>query len=143
MNTRKKIALSSILIAVIAVVGYLVWTCVNQLDYLAKTAHETTRWAVIRDSRGNIIAIEPTENEVWSVLRSLLQNQTAMWIGGIVENYDNHWEFRFKPDTIVVAHFTVEGGQSNIQGISEDLNYWTNTWARETYVLARVAEMYE
>lgn len=143
MNTRKKIALSSILIAVIAVVGYLVWTCVNQLDYLAKTAHETTRWAVIRDSRGNIIAIEPTENEVWSVLRSLLQNQTAMWIGGIVENYDNHWEFRFKPDTIVVAQFTVEGGQSNIQGISEDLNYWTTTWAKETYVLARVAEMYE
>jgi len=143
MNTRKKIALLSILIVVIAVVGYSVWTYVNQLDYLAKTAHETTRWAVIRDSRGNIIAIEPTENEVWSVLRSLLQNQTAMWIGGIVENYDNHWEFRFKPDTIVVAQFTVEGGQSNIQGISEDLNYWTTTWAKETYVLARVAEMYE
>ena len=143
MNTRKKIALLSILIVVIAVVGYSVWTYVNQLDYLAKTAHETTRWAVIRDSRENIIAIEPTENEVWSVLRSLLQNQTAMWIGGIVENYDNHWEFRFKPDTIVVAQFTVEGGQSNIQGISEDLNYWTTTWAKETYVLARVAEMYE
>ncbi len=110
MNTGRKIALSSIVIVVIAVVGYSVWTYVNQLDYLAKTVHETTRWAVIRDSRGDIIAIEPTESEIWSVLRSLQQNQTTMWTGGIVENYDSHWGFRFKPDTIVVAAVTVEGG---------------------------------
>ena len=143
MNTGRKTALASIAIAVIAVIGYSVWAYVNQQDYLAKTVHETTRWAVIRDSRGNIIAIEPTENEVWTVLRSLQQNQTAMWIGGVVEEYDNRWGFRFKPDTIVAAQFTVEGGQSNIQGISEDLDYWTTTWAKETYVLARVAEIHE
>jgi len=143
MNKGKKTALASIVIVVIAVVGYSVWTYVNQLDYLSKTVHETERWAVIRDSKGDITAIETIENHVWNALRSLHQNQTAMWIGGIVEDYDNKWGFRFKPDTIIVAHFTVEGGQSNIQGISEDLDYWINTWAKETYVLARVAEMHE
>ncbi len=66
-----------------------------------------------------------------------------MWIGGIIEEYNNKWAFRFKPDTIVVAQITIEGAQSNIQGISSDLNYWVNKWAKETYVLAKVTEIYK
>ena len=143
MNKVRKTALASVVIIAIAVVCYAVWIYVNQLDYSSKTLHETERWAVIRDSKGDIIAIETTGDQVWSVLSSLHQNQTAMWIGGVVESYDNKWGFRFKPDTIVIAQFTVEGGQSNIQGISGDLDYWINTWAKETYVWARVAEIHE
>jgi hypothetical protein len=65
-----------------------------------------------------------------------------MWIGGVVETYYNKWGFRFKPDTIIVAQVTIEGAQSYIQGISGDIDYWINTWAKETYVLARVIEVY-
>ncbi len=66
-----------------------------------------------------------------------------MWIGGIIELYNNKWGFRFKPDTIVVAQITIEGAQSNIQGISEDLDYWVNVWTKEAYVLANVVEIHE
>ena len=66
-----------------------------------------------------------------------------MWIGGIVEEYDNYWGFRFRPDTIIIAEITIEGAQSNIQGISEDLNYWMNVWKKQAYVLAKVSEIHE
>jgi hypothetical protein len=66
-----------------------------------------------------------------------------MWIGGIVEKYDNYWVFRFRPDTIAVAEITIEGAQSTIQGINGDLNYWINVWSKETYVLSRVIEINE
>jgi hypothetical protein len=66
-----------------------------------------------------------------------------MWVGGIVEEYDSYWGFRFSPDSIVVAEVTVEGAQSNIRGISGDLNYWINVWAKEAYVFAEVVEVHQ
>lgn len=108
-----------------------------------KTKHETEKWAVIIDSKEDIIAVETTDLNVWISLRNLHQNQTEMWIGGIVEEYGNHWGFRFKPDTIIIAEITIEGAQSNIQAISEDLNYWINQWTKQTYVLAKVQEIHE
>ena len=66
-----------------------------------------------------------------------------MWIGGVVEEYENKWGFRFKPETIVIAQITIEGAQSNIQGISDELDYWISVWAKEGYVLAKVAEIHE
>ena len=141
--TKIKAAFVSVLVVVVAVGCYLMWTQMNHLDYLSKTMHETDRWAVIRDSKGDIMAVETTDDSIWNVHSALRQNQTAMWIGGDVEEYDSKWEFRFKPETIVVAQFTIEGAQSNIQGISGDLDYWINVWGRETYVLARVVEIHE
>ena len=138
---RRKIVVSGIVVMVFAVSA--IWAYLNYLDYLSKTLHETERWAVIIDSKGDIMAVESTNNDVWSTLESLRQNQTEMWIGGIIEEYDNKWGFRFKPDTIIVARFTVEGGQSDIQGISGDLNYWMNVWAKETYILAKVSEIHQ
>ena len=140
---RNKLILFGVFAIVAVVVGYLVWAYVNHLDYLSKTMHETDRWAVIRDSKGDIIAVETTNHEVWNTLVSLHQNQTEMWIGGVVEEYENKWEFRFKPETIVIAQITIEGAQSNIQGISGELDYWINVWAKEAYVLAKVAEIHE
>lgn len=140
---KKKFILVAVIVIVVIVAGYLIWTYANHLDYLSKTRHETDRWAVIRDSKGDIIAVETPNDEVWNTLGGLLQNQTAMWVGGIIEEYDNKWGFRFNPETIIVAQITIEGAQSNIKGISEDLNYWMNVWAKETYVLAKVAETHE
>lgn len=142
-NMSKRLALASIVVIFVIAVGYSIWAYVNYLDFLGKTVHETERWAVIEDSKGDIIAVETTDNQVWNELRNLRENQTAMWIGGIVEKYNNEWGFHFKPETIIVAEITIEGAQSNIQGISEDLNYWISVWAKETYVLARVTEIHE
>jgi hypothetical protein len=42
---------------------------------------------------------------------------------------------------MVIAEITIEGGQSNIQAISQDLNYWINIWGKQTYVFAKVEEI--
>jgi hypothetical protein len=65
-----------------------------------------------------------------------------MWIGGVVETYYNKWGFRFKPETIIIAEQTAEGAQTWIKGISEDLDYWINTWGTYTYVLGKVVEVH-
>lgn len=138
---RKRIAI--VVIIAITLVGYSVWAYQNHLDYLSKTVHETDRWVVIKDSKGDIIAIETKNSKVWNTLSELHQNQTEMWIGGVVETNNNKWGFRFKPDTIVVAQATIEGAQSYIQGISGDLDYWINTWTNVAYILAKVIEVHE
>ncbi|MCW4031046.1 MAG: hypothetical protein NWE80_01640 [Candidatus Bathyarchaeota archaeon] len=140
---KNKIILVVIIVIALVVVGFSVWVFWTSLDYSGKTKHETGSWAVIKDSKGDIIAIETTNSDVWDTLVDLHDNQTEMWIGGIIKEYNNHWDFRFRPDTIVIAQITIEGAQSNIQGISEDLNYWMNIWTKETYVLGRVIEIHE
>ena len=112
-------------------------------EYFSKTKHESERWAVIQDTKNDVIAVETSGEDIWISLKNLNQNQSEMWVGGIVEEYDNHWGFRFDPDTIITAEITIEGAQSNIQGISEDLNYWINVWTKQVYVLAKVIEIHE
>lgn len=119
-----------------------IWLYTNQMDYSEKTVHETNRWVVISDSRGDIIAVETNDQQIWNTIVDLNKNKTTMWIGGIVQLYGNKWGFRFNPNTIVIAEITIEGAQSNIIGISNDIDYWINTWAKETYVLAQVIELY-
>jgi hypothetical protein len=139
---KQKVLMAGALVLFSVAIGYSIWTYSNHLDYLDKTLHETDRWAVIMDTKRDIIAVETTNNEVWNTLVQLHQNQTLMWIGGVVEEYHNKWGFRFKPETITIAQITIEGAQSNIQGISGDLNYWRNIWRKETYVLANVIEIH-
>lgn len=139
----KKIVLVVILVAVVLVVVFLAVVYLKNNDYSNKTKHETNRWSVIIDSKGDIIAVETSDAEVWDTLTDLHENQTEMWIGGILEVYDNYWGFRFNPDTIVIAQITIEGAQSNIQAISEDLNYWIDTWQTQVYVFAKVSEIHE
>ena len=73
-----------------------------------------------------MLAIETTDTTVWNQLVQLYQNGTEMWIGGEVERYDNKWGFRFNPDTIIIAQFTIEGAQTTISFLSEDIEYWIN-----------------
>jgi heme/copper-type cytochrome/quinol oxidase subunit 2 len=140
---KNKVVLTVVVVIVVVVIGFSVWTYWRSLDHLSKTKHETDSWAVIEDSKGDIIAIETLDPNVWDILVDIRNNETERWIGGIVEEYDNHWGFRFRPDSIIVAQITIEGAQSNIQGISGDLNYWINVWAKETYVLSKVIEIHE
>ncbi|UCH02583.1 MAG: hypothetical protein JSV20_02000 [Candidatus Bathyarchaeota archaeon] len=140
---NKRTIYSVVVLVVIVVASYSAWSYMNHLDYLDKTVHETGIWAVIMDSKGDIMAVETTSDEVWDHLVDLYNDEEERWIGGIVAEYNNKWGFRFKLDTIVIAKITIEGAQSNIQGISGDLDYWINTWANVAYVMASVVETHE
>ncbi|WGM88762.1 MAG: hypothetical protein NUK63_07520 [Candidatus Bathyarchaeum tardum] len=140
MVKKANVAIAMFVIAVVIISTVLVYWNLNQPN---KTKHETGRWALITDSKGDIIAVETNSLQVWSELKNLQQNQTEMWIGGIIEEYNNYWGFRFDPDTIVIAEITIEGAQANIQAISDDLDYWINTWQNEVYVFAKVTEIHE
>jgi len=127
--------LAIIMVAVILSVA--VWA--NYVDSLNAVKHETNRWAVIEDINRDRMAVEPIDDHVWLELVQLNQNGTRMFVGGIVERYDNKWGFRFKPESIRVAEFTAEGLQGTIRYISENIDYWLNGWA---YVSAKVVEIH-
>ncbi len=127
------------IIALVAVVlSFAVWA--TYVDLLNQVKHDTNRWAVIEDVNGDRIAVEPVSDHIWSELVQLNQNGTRMFVGGIVERYDNKWGFRFKPDSVTVAQFTAEGLQATIRDMSLDIDYWLNLgWA---YVGAVVIEIH-
>ena len=137
----KKIFILLVIIFFSIVIGYFLFVSLNNAEYLSKTKHETDNWVVIIDSKEDIIAVETTDPNVSVSFSDLYENQTELWIGGIIEEYDNYWGFRFNPETIVVAEITIEGAQSNIKAISQDLNYWITIWSKPTYVLAKVEEI--
>jgi hypothetical protein len=120
---NQKLGILVVIIVLVAGTSVVIW---NHLDYSSATRHDTNRWAVIRDVEGSILAIETTDSAVWNQLVQLHQNGTEMWIGGIVERYNNKWGFRFNPDTIIIAQFTIEGAQTTIRFLSEDIEYWIN-----------------
>jgi len=91
-----------------------------------------------------VIFLEKEPEEKWHRENgaNMHQDGSEMWIGGLVEEYGNNWGFRFKPGTINVAEITAEGAQTWIADISENTNYWMNTWSKKTYVFARVTEIH-
>ena len=101
--------------------------------------HDTNRWAAIEDYNGDRVEVETARAEVWTQLVQLNQNGSRLWIGGIIERYNNSWGFRFKPETLALAEITAEGSQATIRYISENLNQWLNGWA---YVDAKVTEIH-
>jgi hypothetical protein len=139
----RKTFLLLIIIFSFLIIGIFVLYYWSNADYLSKTKHETDSWAVVSDSKEDIIAVETVDPDIWISLKNLMENQTEMWIGGVVEEYDNFWGFRFKPDTIIIAEITIEGAQSNIRGISQDLEYWIEIWGKQAYVFAKVEEIHE
>ena len=120
---KQRLQIAVLILAITSVGVWLVW---NHMEYLSATKHDTGHWAVIQDIEGSMLAIETTDNIVWNQLVQLHQNGTEMWIGGVVERYDNRWGFRFNPDTIIIAQFTIEGAQTTISFLSEDIEYWIN-----------------
>lgn len=135
--------IASVVVALIAlsIAGHLIWNQIRDSDYQNEIVHETERWAVIQDLKGDRIAVEPSKDEVWDQLVDLNQNRTRLWIGGVVEEYTNKWGFRFKPENVTIAQITAEGLQATIQFIGEDLDYWLDLgWA---YVSAQVTEIHD
>jgi hypothetical protein len=136
---RWRVAVAAVVVVVVVLGGVAVW--VSYIESLnAYVKHETNRWVVIQDVNGDKMAVEPVSDLVWQTLVRLNQNGTEMFVGGIVERYDNKWGFRFKRDSVTVAQVTAEGLQGTISYISENLDYWLNSWA---YVSSKVVEMHE
>jgi len=136
MMLLKRVALLCLIFVIVIVVVVVV---VRDMQVRDSLRHDTARWAVIEDLVGDRIVVEPLSDQVWSQLFSLHQNGSRRWVGGIVEEYDNSWGFRFRPDSIVVAEVTAEGLQTNVRSISEDLDYWKGGYA---YVSALVVEVH-
>ena len=135
---KRYVAVAVFVTMVFVILGVAVWA--NYVDSLNAVKHDTNRWAVIEDSNGDRMAVEPIDDHIWSELVQLNQNGTKMFVGGIVERYNNKWGFRFKPDSVRVAEFTAEGLQATIRYISENIDYWLNLgWA---YVSAKVIEVH-
>lgn len=130
---------SVLVFAILGVIISAVMTSLNS-DTTDPLKHDTARWAVIADVNGDRMAVEPTSDAVWAQLVQMKQDGTELWVGGIVERYNNYWGFRFRPDTITVAEVTAEGLQATIEFISSDIGYWENLgWA---YVSARAVEVH-
>ncbi|MHA2427413.1 MAG: carboxypeptidase-like regulatory domain-containing protein [Candidatus Hermodarchaeia archaeon] len=134
MKTRV-ISVFVILVAVTAVAGWH--------QFLVSATNGTPRLAVIEDSNGHRIAVEPVCDEVWNSLVELYQSGDEMWVGGCVETFltfrpdpNYMWGFRFKPGTIIVAEVTAEGLQATIESISENLDYWLDIG--RAYVFVKV-----
>ncbi len=128
-------------VGVIIVIGVIVYSYGNYLDWLNAVKHETDRWAVIEDVNRDVMAVEPTSDNVWSELVLLHQSDNRMFVGGALGRYSNKWGFRFKPDNIIVAEVTVEGLQATIKHISTELDYWLDLGL--AYVSCRVIQVHE
>jgi hypothetical protein len=114
-------------------------------QFLAAASTGANRLAVIEDSNGHRIAVEPVSDDVWDALVALYQSGGEMWIGGCVEAFltfrpdpNYPWGFRFNPSTITVAEVTAEGLQTTIESISDNLDYWLDIG--QAYVFARVTD---
>ncbi|MGD8564872.1 MAG: hypothetical protein PVF96_00785 [Candidatus Bathyarchaeota archaeon] len=126
----------------------VVLMAIGWLHLLRAAPDETFVMAIIEDTNGDRIGVEPTSSDVWDEFIELYHSKEVMLIGGPVEvfifirpdpNYP--WGFRFKPENVTVAENTAEGLQTTIRGISEDAEYWIRLG--QAYVFAKVVEIHE
>jgi hypothetical protein len=135
-------------ITLIGVVLIIVLVAIGFVHFLGASPDEIFVMAIIEDTNGDRIGVEPTSSDVWDELVELYHSKEVMFIGGVVEvfipiepdpNYP--WGFHFKPETVIVAENVAEGLQTTIRGISEDVDYWIRI--SPAYVLAKVVEIHE
>jgi hypothetical protein len=137
---KNGITLIGVVLIVVLAIGFV--------DFLRASPDEIVVMAIIEDTNGDRIGVEPTSSDVWDELVELYHSKEVMLIGGPVEvfifirpdpNYP--WGFRFKPENVTLAENTAEGLQTTIRGISEDVYYWIRLG--QAYVFAKVVEIQE
>jgi len=136
MDTRRRNII--IVLAVMVMVGFFTLDRIEYTDYMKETVHDTYKWAVIEDSKGKHIAVETTNEITWNELRNINLNKTMVFIGGTIEEYNNKWGFRFKPDSIFLARWGAKDNQGTIEQISSNIDYWKNVGT--VYVYIKVTE---
>jgi len=135
MKRIKLIIVTFVLIVVL--VSLIYW---GRLNYFEETIHSSDIWATIEDSKGNLISIDfpNTDNNIWDTLVKLNRNGTKIFIGGIIEQYQNKWGFHFKINSIEILRSVPGDKQANIEQISSDLNHWEN--GQVVYIYSTVVE---
>lgn len=126
-------------VLIVLFVSLIYW---GRQNYFEETKHSGDIWATIEDSKGNLISIDflNTNNNIWDTLIKLNLNKTKMFIGGIIEQYQNKWGFHFKINSIVISQSVPEDRQANIEQISLDLNHWEN--GQVVYIYSTVVEVH-
>jgi len=88
-----------------------------------------------------IIQVSPNRQEAIKALTEMSKTGEIKWVGGEIEQFDNEFGFRFKPDTITVADFTAEGLQaSKYKFIQQDFEYWQGLGT--IYVSGKVVQVH-
>ncbi len=134
------------IVTLAAIIMTVILATAGQIYFLGAAIDDLPGMAIIEDTNGDRIAVEPINGGVWDELVELYNSKGEMWVGGVVEiflfirpdpNYP--WGFRFNPENITVAEVTAEGLQTTILDISENVNYWIGMGY--AYVLAKVVEL--
>ncbi len=136
---RRSIIIAVVIVAFMAAIFSAVFYWTLQSYYLNPIVHETDQWAVIKDVNGDLLAVETSSDVTWDQLVQLNQNGTTEWIGGIVQAFGGRWGFRFAPENITITDITVEGLQTTIRDLSNNLDNWLDTQA---YVSVTVVEIH-
>lgn len=90
------------------------------------------------------MAVETNETKVWNQLVEMNKTGTINYVGGMIEEYENEWGFRFVPKSIHVYSLDkMVFGQAPIKEISENLDTSLEQQFPIAYVKARVVEIHE
>ena len=86
-----------------------------------KLAHDSSKWAVIKDTNGDQIAFETTNEVYWDVLKRAAgkTKDSNYFAFGKLIYYDNFWGYRIDPVTAYIFNVSDDSTISNIQTISD------------------------
>jgi hypothetical protein len=101
--------------------------------------------ALISDPEGCMILVQVPDASRLEKLRTMLQGNMELWVGGKVESdrfVNPPWHFRFDPETLEIAEVTAEGLQAvYLLTIDSDLDYWMRI--SPAYIQGRVVAIYD
>lgn len=141
------VGLVLVAVAVISALVIVMWK--NSTEGGESTnGEEPERWAMIEDEEGDRMAVVATR--AWAQLVEMNKSGTIKYVGGVIEEYDNEWGFRFNPNSTKVYSLTgyppgFSMPESTIREISQNLNAYLDPDRQVvpfTYIKARVVEIY-
>ena len=136
ISKKKVIIAGSVFFLIVAIILF----AGNSLDTFDFVVHqEGARGAIIQDVNGHLLLMESIDDKIWEQIVQLYQNKTERWIGGIIEGYDNEWNFHFKPENITIQQATAEAFSGTIRSTSNNLDHWLD---KPVYFYAKVVEIY-
>lgn len=135
MRKRSIILFLTILIMIS---GFLL---LNYFEEVSTLKHETSMWAIIQDTEGNLISIESNSNNFWEQITQVYNNKTEGFIGSNVELYDNKWGFRFNSENITIEKSVNEELQFTIKEISNNITHFKLNFDK-IYTSAKITNIY-
>ena len=114
----------------IFVVLLLTSTCLaSSLSVCGPSAEVKKSYVVIADSWNDTLAVETTNDTIWSDLVQMYLTGKERFVCGTVDRYNNRWGFRLRPSTIDVADVTAEALQTYLRYVRSHMGYWLGTTA--------------